>query len=145
VRECKTSEDEQRIYMMDAHNNTFDMSAVSAAIAEADDIPRCIGGDMEEYFPHESIDIYEAKEIIITLKNGDSKMLITPDHSLYSRLKAIIDSSASVCIFNQREFSKYFIQHPLKIRTAGTPIVAEGYGTVNKLQSSLLVKGLQRI
>ena len=130
--------------MMDAHNDTFDMSAVTAAIAEVDDTPSWIGGDLEEYFPHKSLDINEAGEIIITLKHGDSKILITPDHSLYARLKAIIDSGASVCIFNQREFFKDFIQHPLTIRTAGTPIVAEGYGTVGKLQICLLVKGLQK-
>jgi hypothetical protein len=49
-----------------------------------------------------------------------------------------------VCIFNQREFFKYFIQHPLTIQTAGTPIVTEGYGTVGKLQICVLVKGLQK-
>ena len=145
VFECKTSEDEQKNYMMDAHNNTFDMSAVSAAIAEADDTPSWIGSDLEEYFPRESLDINEAGEIVITLKHGDSKILITPDHSLYTRLKAIIDSGARVCIFNQREFFKDFIQHPLPIQTAGTPIVAEGYGTVGKLQNCLLVKELQKI
>ena len=125
VSEFMTSKNAQQIYMMDAHNNTIDMSAVSAAIAEAEDIPSWIGGDLEEYFPRESLDINEAREIIITLKHGDSKILITPDHSLYARLKAIIDSGASVCIFNQREFFKDFIQHPLTIKTAGTPIVAE--------------------
>jgi hypothetical protein len=89
VSKCKTSKDKQKIYMMDAHNDTFDMSAVLAAIADADDIPSWIGGDVEEYFPRKSLEINEAVEIIITLKHGDSKILITPDHSLYARLKAI--------------------------------------------------------
>ena len=44
------------------------------------------------------MEVNEAGEIIITLKHGDSKVLITPDHSLYARLKAIIDSGASVCL-----------------------------------------------
>ena len=50
VSKCKTSENAQQIYMMNAHNYTFDMSAVSAAIAEADDTPSWIGSDLEEYF-----------------------------------------------------------------------------------------------
>jgi hypothetical protein len=49
-----------------------------------------------------------------------------------------------VCIFNPREFFRDFIQYPLMIRTAGAPIVAEGYGTVGKLQNCVLVKGLQK-
>ena len=60
---------------------------------------------MEEYFPRESLEINEAGEFIVTLKHGVSKILITPEHSLYARLKAIIDSGANVRIFNQ---SKYF-------------------------------------
>ena len=88
--------------------------------------------------------INDAGEIIITLKHGDSKVLITPDHSLYARLKAIIDSGASVCIFNQRRFFSDFTDHSMKIRTAGTPIMAQGYGSVGKLQNCLLVKDLQK-
>ena len=42
--------DEQQIYMMDAHNDTFDMTAVPAAIAEADVIPSWIGGDLKNTF-----------------------------------------------------------------------------------------------
>jgi hypothetical protein len=137
VSKCKTSEVQQQIYMMDAHNNTFDMSAVLAEIAEADVIPSWIGSALEEYFPRKSLDINEAGEIIISLKHSDSKTLITSDHSLYVFLKAIVDSGASVCIFKQRESFKDFIQHPLTIQTAGTPIVAEGYGTVGKLQNCL--------
>ena len=90
------------------------------------------------------MEVKEAGEIIITLKHGDSKVLITPDHSLYARLKAIIDSGASVCIFNQRKFFSNFTEHPMKIHTAGTPIMAEGYGTVVKSQNCLLVKDLQK-
>ena len=117
--------------MMDA--SEFNMHEMAEAIAKLDELPVWVGGDIEEYFPRESLEINEAGEIIITLKHGDSKVLITPDHSLYARLKAIIDSGASVCIFN-------FTEHPMKIRTAGTPIMAEGYGTVGKLQNCLLVK-----
>ena len=40
------------------------------------------------------MEVNEAGEIIITLMHEDSKVLITPDHSLYARLKAIIDSGA---------------------------------------------------
>ena len=88
--------------------------------------------------------INEAGEIIITLKHGDTKVLITPDHSIYARLKAIIDSGASVRIFNQRTFFSDFTEQPIKIRTAGTPIMTEGYRTVGKLQNCLLVKDLHK-
>jgi hypothetical protein len=74
---------------------------------------------VEEYSTRESLEINEAEEIIITLKHGDSKILITPEHSLHARLKAIIDLGASVCIFNQPNyFFRDFIEHPIKIRTA---------------------------
>ena len=86
----------------------------------------------------------EAGEIIVTLKHGDSKLLITPEHSLYTRLKAIIKSGASVCIFNQPKYFRDFVEHPITIRTARNPIVAEGYGTVEKLQNCLLVTALQK-
>ena len=99
---------------------------------------------MEEYFPRESLEVNEAGEIIVTLKHGDSKILITPEHSLYARLKAIIDSGASVCIFNQPKYFQDFVEHPITIRTAGNPIVAEGYGTVGRLQNCLLVTALQK-
>ena len=72
------------------------------------------------------MEVNEAGEIIITLKHGDSKVLITSDHSLYARLKVIVDSGESVCIFNQRKIFSNFTEHPIKIRTAGTPIMAEG-------------------
>ena len=85
----------------------------------------------------ESLEVNEAGEIIVTLKHGDSKILITPEHSLYARLKAIIDSGASVCIFNQPKYFQDFVEHPITIRTAGNPIVAEGYGTLGRLQNCL--------
>jgi hypothetical protein len=131
VAESKTEEDEQQIYMMDA--NEFDMRDVAAAVAELNELPDWVGGDIEEYFPRESMEVNETGEIIITLKHGDSKVLITPDHSLYARLKAIVDSGASVCSLATS-----------RILTAGTPIMAEGYGTVGKLQNCLLVKDLQK-
>ena len=142
VAESKTAEEEQQIYMMDA--SAFNMHEVAEAVAELDELPDWVGGEIEEYFPRESLQINDAGEIIITLKHGDSTVLITPDHSLYARLKAIIDSGASVCIFNERKFFSDFTEHPMKIRTAGTPIMVEGYGTVGKLQNCLLVKGLQK-
>jgi hypothetical protein len=40
----------------------FDMHDVSAAVSELD----WIGGNLEEYFPHESMEVNEAGEIIIT-------------------------------------------------------------------------------
>ena len=49
-----------------------------------------------------------------------------------------------VCIFNERKFFSDFTEQPMKIRTAGTPIMAEGYGTVGKLQNCLLIEGLQK-
>jgi hypothetical protein len=52
------------------------ISLICQQIAEADDIPSWIGGDVEEYFPRESLEINETGEIIITLKHGDSKILI---------------------------------------------------------------------
>jgi hypothetical protein len=93
------------VNMMDASFRTFDMSDVAAAISEADELPIWSTANGEEYFPRENLEVNEAGEIIVTPKHGDSKLLITPEHSLYARLKAIIDSGASVCIFNQ---PKYF-------------------------------------
>jgi hypothetical protein len=142
VAESKTEEDEQHIYMMDA--NEIDMHDVAAAVAELDELPDWMRGDIEEYFLKENMEVNEAGEIIITLQHGDSKVLITPDHSLYARLKEIIDSGASTCVFNQRTFFNVFTEHPMKIRTAGTPIMTEGYGTVGKSQNCLLVKDLQK-
>jgi hypothetical protein len=86
-------------YMMDASD--FNMHDV---VAELDKLPDWVGGNIEEYFPRESMEVNEAGEIIITLRHGNSKVLITPDHSLHARLKAILDSGAGVCIFNQRKF-----------------------------------------
>ena len=97
------------INMMDASSRVFDMSDVTAAIAEADDLPVWSADNVEEYFPHESLDVNEAGESIVTLKHGDSTILITPKHSLYARLKAIIDSGASVCIFNKPKYFQDFI------------------------------------
>jgi hypothetical protein len=88
--------------------------------------------------------VNEAGEIMVTLKHGDSKILITPEHSLYARLKAIIKSGASVCIFNQPKYFQDFVEHHITIRTAGNPIVAECYGTVGKQQNCLLVTALQK-
>jgi hypothetical protein len=99
-------DDSQRtVNMMDASTRRFDMSDVAAAIAEADELPIWNAANVEEYFPCESLEVNEAGEIIVTLKHGDSKILIIPEHSLYVRLKVIIESGASVCIFNQ---PKYF-------------------------------------
>jgi hypothetical protein len=88
--------------------------------------------------------VNEVGEIIVTLKHGDSNILITPEHSLYARLKAIIVSGESVCIFNQPKYFQDFVEHHITIPTAGNPIVAEGYGTVGKLQNYLLVTALQK-
>jgi len=132
------------VNMMVASPRVFDMSDVAAAIAEADELPVWNAANVEEYFPRESLEVNEAGEIIVILKHGDSKILITPEHSLYVRLKAIIDSGASVCIFNQPKYFQDFVEHPITIRTAGNPIVAEGYGTVGRLQNCLLVTALQK-
>ena len=132
------------VNMMDASSRLFDMSDVAAVIAEADELPVWCADNVEEYFPPESLEINKAGEIIVTLKHGDSKILITPEHSLYARLKAIIDSGASVCIFNQPKYFKDFVEHPITIRTADNPIVAEEYGAVGKLQNCLLVTALQK-
>ena len=82
VAESKTEEDEQQINMMDASD--FNMHDVAAAVAKLDELPDWVGGNIEEYFPRESMEVNEAGEIIITLKHGDSKVLITPDHILYA-------------------------------------------------------------
>ena len=103
------------VNMMDASSRTFDMSDVAAAIAEADELPIWSAANVKEYFPRESSKVNEAGEIIVTLKHGDSKILITPEHSLYARLKAIIDSGASVCIFNQPKYFQDFVEHPMAL------------------------------
>ena len=46
VAESKTEEDEQHIYMMDA--NEIDMHYVAAAVAELDELPDWMRGDIEE-------------------------------------------------------------------------------------------------
>ena len=107
------------IKMMDASSRAFDMSDVAAAIAEADELPVWSADSLEEYFSRESLEVNEAGEILVTLKHGDSNILITPEHSLYARLKAIIDSGASVCIFNQPKYFQDFVEHPITICTAG--------------------------
>jgi hypothetical protein len=81
------------VNMMDASSRVFDMSDVAAAIAEADELPVWNADNVEEYFPREFLEINEAGEIIVTLKHGDSKILMTPKYSLYVRLKAIIELS----------------------------------------------------
>ena len=55
------------INMMDASSRVFDMSDVAAAIAEADELPIWNAANVEEYFPHESLEVNEAGEIIVTL------------------------------------------------------------------------------
>jgi hypothetical protein len=75
VVESKTEEDEQQVYMMDASD--FVMRDVSAAVAELDELPDWVGGDIEEYFPRKRMEVNEAGDIIITLKHKDSKVLIT--------------------------------------------------------------------
>ena len=72
VAESNTEEDEQHIYMMDA--NEIDMHDVAAAVAELDELPDWVGGDIKEYFPKENMEVNKAGEIIITLKHGDSKV-----------------------------------------------------------------------
>ena len=71
------------INMMDASSRVFDMSNVAAAIAEAVELLVWSADNVEEYFPRESLEVNEAGEIIVTLKHGDFKILITPEHSLY--------------------------------------------------------------
>ena len=73
VAESKTDEDEQQINMMDA--SAFNMNEVAAAVAELDELPDWVGGNIEEYFPRESMEVNEAGEII-TLKHGDSKVFM---------------------------------------------------------------------
>ena len=54
VAESKTAEEEHQIYMMDA--SAFNMHEVAEAIAELDELPVWVGGDIEEYFPRESLE-----------------------------------------------------------------------------------------
>jgi hypothetical protein len=82
--------------------------------------------------------------IEITLKRGDSSILITPEHDLYAVLRAIIDSGASISIFNQRHWFKDFEEIKQPIRTAGKNIISLGRGTVGKLHGCLYVPALQK-
>jgi hypothetical protein len=45
VAESKTDKDEQQVYMMDACD--FDMHDVSSAVAELDELPNWVGGNIE--------------------------------------------------------------------------------------------------
>ena len=82
--------------------------------------------------------------IEIILRRGDSKILIDPTNTLYAKLKAIIDSGASVCMFNQRRYFKDMVEDDSTIRTAGNSIKSHGKGTVGYLQNCLYVPELQR-
>jgi hypothetical protein len=114
----------QTVNMIDASFRRFDMSDVASAIAETDELPIWNAANVEEYFPRESLEVNETGDIIVTLKHGDSKILITPEHSLYARLQAIIDFSVSVCIFNQPKYFQNFVEHPIMICTAGNSILS---------------------
>jgi hypothetical protein len=82
--------------------------------------------------------------IEITLRRGDSSILITPEHDMYAVLRAIIDSGASISIFNQRHWFRDFEEIKQPIRTAGKDIMALGRGTVGKLHGCLYVPDLQK-
>jgi hypothetical protein len=82
--------------------------------------------------------------IEVLLKRGDSRILIDPTHTLYAKLKAIIDSGASICMFNQHRYFKDMVEDNSTIRTAGKAIKAHGRGTVGYLQNCLYVPELQR-
>ena len=75
--------------------------------------------------------------IEITLKRGDSSILITPEHDLYAVLRAIIDSGGGIGIFNQRRWFRDFEEIRQPIGTAGKNIMSLGRGTVGKLHGCL--------
>jgi hypothetical protein len=147
ISEAKTSDDEAIIYMMmsdvlDA-DGTIDVHELLSAITElSDDIPP--PGAVDTYDPLDHMVLTADGSIEITLKQGDSSILITPDHDLYAVLRAIIDSGASISIFNQRHWFRDFEEVKQPIRTAGKTIMSLGRGTVGKLHGCLYVPALQK-
>jgi hypothetical protein len=147
ISEAKTSDDEAIIYMMmsdvlDA-DGTIDVHELLSAITElSDDIPP--PGAVDTYDPLDHMVLTADGSIEITLKRGDSSILITPDHDLYAVLRAIIDSGASISIFNQRHWFRDFEEVKQPIRTAGKTIMSLGRGTVGKLHGCLYVPALQK-
>jgi hypothetical protein len=82
--------------------------------------------------------------IEIILKRGDSSILIDPTNTRNAKLKTIIDSGASICMFNQRRYFKDMVEDNSTIRTAGKSIKSHGKGTVGYLKCYLYVPELQR-
>jgi hypothetical protein len=82
--------------------------------------------------------------IEITLKQGDSSILIAQEHDLYAVLRANIDTGASISILNQRHWFRDFENIRQPIRTEGKSIMSLGRGTVEKLHGCLYVPDLQK-
>jgi hypothetical protein len=82
--------------------------------------------------------------IEIRLNRGESSILIDPTNTLNVKLNAIVDSGASICMFNQRRYFKDMVEDNSTIRTVGKTIKSHGKGTVGYLQNCLYVPELQR-
>ena len=99
------------IFMMMADtldtNGMINVDELLAAITEiSDTIP--LPGAVETYDPLDHMVLNADGSIEITLRRGDSSILITPEHDMYAVLRAIIDSGASISIFNQRHWFRDF-------------------------------------
>ena len=83
ISEAKTSDDEAMIFMM--------MTEISNPIPQP--------GAVDTYDPLDHMVLTADGSIEITLKRGDSSILITPEHDPYEVQRAIIDSGASISHF----------------------------------------------
>ena len=103
ISEAKTFDDEAIIFMLitdvlDA-DGTINVHNLLTAITElANPIPP--PGAVDTYDPLDHMVLTADSSIEITIKRGDSSILITHEHDLYAVLRAIIDSGASISIFN---------------------------------------------
>ena len=147
ISKVKTSDDAAMIFIMMAGilntNNKINVYELLSAITEISD-PIPLPESVETYDPLDHMVLNADRSIEITLKRGDSSILITPEHDLYTVLRAIIDSGASISIFNQLYWFRDFEEIRQPIRTAGKNIMSLGRGTVGKLHGSLYVPDLQK-
>ena len=87
------------MFMIDADYDFPDaFCTATAAVAETLDKPCWEDSVIDEYIPREWLQLNKNGEILITLKHGDVNVLITPEHELYAKVQAIIDSEASISI-----------------------------------------------
>jgi hypothetical protein len=86
-------------------NDTINVYELLSAIVEiSDPIPPPGAVETYDLFDHMVMNADGS----ITLKRCDLSILFTPEHDMYAVLREIIDSGASISIFNQRHWFRDF-------------------------------------